>query len=111
MPIGGPRELLLHIKEEKLAETKEWLVQKIGNIAQIIETKEAAEKGLFGLGIPDREIFERTGNLMVLPYRNETVWFENSEVRENILLGQHGGLNEEEMLVPFSMTKLSKLRE
>jgi hypothetical protein len=111
LPIGGPRELLLHIKEEKLAETKEWLVQKIGNIAQIIETKEAAEKGLFGLGIPDREIFERTGNLMILPYRNETVWFENSEVRENILLGQHGGLNEEEMLVPFSITKLSKLRE
>jgi hypothetical protein len=54
MPIGGPRELFLHIKEEKLVETKEWLIQKIGNKAQIIETKQAAEKGLFGVGIPDR---------------------------------------------------------
>jgi hypothetical protein len=111
LPIGGPRELFLHIKEEKLAETKEWLVQKIGNKAQIIETREAAEKGLFGLGIPVREIFERTGNLMILPYGNETVWFDNSECRENIFRGQHGGLHEEEMLVPFSITKLSNLEE
>jgi hypothetical protein len=111
LPMGGPRELFLHIKEEKLAETKEWLVQKIGNKAQIIETNVAAEKGLFGLGIPSREVFERIGNLMILPYGNETVWFESSECRENIFLGQHGGLNEEEMFVPFSITKLSDLKE
>jgi len=112
LPMGGPRELFLHIKEEKLTETKEWLLQKIGNKAQIIETKEAAEKGLFGLGIPNREVFERIGNLMLLPYGNETMWwFEGSECKENIFLGQHGGLNEEEMLVPFSITKLSNLKE
>jgi len=112
LPMGGPRELFLHIKEEKLTETKEWLLQKIGSKAQIIETKEAAEKGLFGLGIPNREVFERIGNLMLLPYVNETMWwFEGSECKENIFLGQHGGLNEEEMLVPFSITKLSNLKE
>ena len=111
LPIGSPRELFLHIKEEKLAETKAWLVQKIGNIAQIIETKEAGKNGLFGLGIPDREVFERIGNLMILPYGNETVWFESSEGREKIFLGQHGGLHEEEMLVPFSVTRLSNLKE
>jgi hypothetical protein len=111
LPIGGPRELFLHIKEEKLAETKEWLVQKIGSKAQIIETKEAAEKRLFGLGIPEREVFERTGNLMILPYGNETVWFENSESGKISFLGQHGGLHEEEMLVPFAITKLSDLKD
>jgi len=111
LPTGGPRELFLHIKEEKLAETKEWLLQKIGNKAQIIETKEAAKKGLFGLGIPDREVFERIGNLMILPYGNKTVWFENSEGIKITYLGQHGGLHEEEMLVPFSITKLSNLKE
>jgi hypothetical protein len=111
MPMGGPRELFLHIKEEKLVETKEWLVQRIGNKAQIIETKEAAEKGLFGLGIPDKEVFERTGNLMILPYGNETVWYENSEGDKISFLGQHGGLHAEEMLVPFAITKLSNLKE
>jgi predicted AlkP superfamily pyrophosphatase or phosphodiesterase len=111
LPTGGPREVFLHIKEEKLAETKEWLLQKIGYKAQIIETKEAAEKGLFGLGVASKEVFERTGNLMILPYRNETVWFENSEDRKISFLGQHGGLNEQEMLVPFAKARLSSLKE
>ena len=111
LPIGGPRELFLHIKEEKLAETKDWLMQKIGDKAQIIETKEAAEKGLFGLGIPNNEVIERTGNLLILPYGNETVWFENSEDNKISFLGQHGGLHEEEMLVPFSITTLNNLKE
>jgi hypothetical protein len=111
LPIGSPREVFLHIKEEKLVETKEWLSQKIGNKAQIIETKEAVEKGLFGLGVASRHVFERTGNLMILPYGNETVWFENSEDRKTIFLGQHGGLNEQEMVVPFAIAKLSSLKE
>jgi hypothetical protein len=111
LPTGSPREVFLHIKEEKLAETKEWLFQKIGNKAQIIETREAAEKGLFGLGHARRELFERTGNLMILPYRNETVWFENSEGRKTSFLGQHGGLNEQEMLVPFAVATLNSLKE
>ncbi len=111
MPIGGPRELFLHIKEDKIVETKEWLIQKIGNKAQIIETKQAVEKGLFGVGIPDREVVERTGNIMILPYRNETVWYENSDVNRIRFLGQHGGLHEEEMRVPFTITKLSNLKK
>jgi hypothetical protein len=110
-PLGGPRELFLHIKEEKLAETKEWLVQKIDSRAQIVETKEAAKRGLFGLGDPDEEFFRRTGNLMVLPYGKETVWFEDSGGGKISFRGQHGGLNEEEMLVPLSITNLDSLKE
>ena len=111
LPAGGPREVFLHIKEEKLVETKEWLIQKIGNKAQIIETEEAAKKGFFGLGVVSREVFERIGNLMILPYGNETVWFENSEGGKISFLGQHGGLNEQEMLVPFAIANLSSLKE
>lgn len=111
LPIGGPREVFLHIKEEKLAETKEWLLQKIGDRAQIIETVEAAERSLFGLGHASKELFERTGNLMILPYGNETVWFESHWGEKISLLGQHGGLNEQEMLVPFAVAGLSSLKE
>ena len=110
-PLGGPRELFLHVKEEKLAETKEWLMQKVGGRAQIIETKEAAARGLFGLGVPDAEFFRRTGNLLILPYGKETVWFADSGGGKISFLGQHGGLSEEEMLVPLSITKIDDLRK
>jgi hypothetical protein len=111
LPTGSPREIFLHIQDEKLTETKQWLQQKIGEKAQIIETKEAAEKGLFGLGVASEGFFERTGNLMILPYGNETVWFENPEGRRLSYIGQHGGLSKEEMLVPFATAKLSDLKK
>jgi hypothetical protein len=49
LPTGSLREVFLHIKEDKILETKQLLEQKIGSKAQIIETKEAAKKGLFGV--------------------------------------------------------------
>ncbi|MGD6934162.1 MAG: alkaline phosphatase family protein [Candidatus Bathyarchaeia archaeon] len=110
LPTGSLREVFLHIKEEKIQETKQLLEKKIGNKAQILETKEAAKNGFFGLGATSEKFFERTGNLMILPLANETVWFENSEGRRINFLGQHGGLSEQEMLVPFAAANLSTLK-
>jgi predicted AlkP superfamily pyrophosphatase or phosphodiesterase len=110
LPTGSARDVFLHVKEDKLAETKELLTQKIGGKAKIVETKKAIKNGLFGLGDVGSEFFERAGNLIILPYRNETVWFEHFKGRRLNLLGHHGGLSEEEMLVPLAITRLSKLK-
>lgn len=111
LPLGSYREIFLHVKERKLEETKQWFAQKIGHKAKVIETKEAAEKGLFGLGVAGKEMLERTGNLMILPYGDQTVWFESSGGRKISYLGQHGGLSEKEMLVPFAVAGLNSLKE
>ena len=110
LPTGSARDVFLHVKEDKLTETKELLTQKIGAKAKIVETKEAIKNGLFGLGDVRSEFFDRAGNLLIIPYRNETVWFEHFEGRRLHLLGHHGGLNEEEMLVPLAITQLNKLK-
>lgn len=110
LPTGSARDVFLHVKEEKLAETQKILMEKIGNKAKIIETKDALNKGLFGRGEISSQFIDRAGNLLILPYRNETVWFEHfPDVKYNPI-GQHGGLNEEEMLVPLAITKLDGLR-
>ncbi len=110
LPTGGPRDIFLHIKDRKLAQTKEALSQKIGKKAQIIETKEAIKAGLFGLGEASEEFLERTGNLLILPYGKETIWFDGPQGRKIELIGQHGGLSQEEMLVPFAAARLSSLK-
>lgn len=110
LPTGSPRDIFLHIKDQKLAQTKEALSQKLGTKAQIMETKEAIKNGLFGLGDASEEFVDRTGNLLILPYGKETVWFEGPRGRKIEFLGQHGGLNKEEMLVPFAIAKLSNLK-
>ena len=110
LPTGSARDVFLHVKEEKLTETKELLTKKIGGKAKIVETKDALNNGLFGQGEITSQFIDRAGNLLILPYRNETVWFEHFPDIKYNPVGQHGGLNEEEMLVPLAITKLDDLR-
>ena len=110
LPTGSARDVFLHVKEDKLAETQELLMKKIGAKAKVVETKEALNEGLFGRGEITSQFLERAGNLLILPYRNETVWFEHCMNIKYNPVGQHGGLNEEEMLVPLAVAKLSDLK-
>lgn len=110
LPTGSQRDVFLHVKEEKLTETKELLSERIGAKAKIVEAKQAINAGLFGRGEVSSHFFDRVGNLLILPYRNETVWFEHFTDRKFSPVGQHGGLNEKEMLVPFTISKLSNLK-
>jgi hypothetical protein len=63
------------------------------------------------VGKPSQEFLERTGNLLILPNKKETIWFAGPEGRKISFLGQHGGLHEDEMLVPFAIAKLSDLKD
>jgi hypothetical protein len=110
LPTGSHRDLFLHVKAEKLTETKELLSERIGTKAQIVETKEAINRGLFGLGDVSSQFVDRAGNLLILPYGNETVWFDHFKGFKYNPLGQHGGLSKDEMLVPFTVSRLSDLK-
>ena len=110
LPTGSPRDVFLHVTEKKLTETREFLSQKLGDKAKVIDTKEAIKNGLFGLGEVGSKFLDRAGNLLILPHDNETVWFEHFKGRKFHLLGHHGGLNEDEMLVPLAITKLDNLK-
>ncbi|MCW4016554.1 MAG: alkaline phosphatase family protein [Candidatus Bathyarchaeota archaeon] len=110
LPTGSARDVFLHVQEQKLTQTQKLLEQKVGHKAKIVETKDALADGLFGHGKISRQFVDRAGNLLILPYRNETVWFDHfPSIRYNPV-GQHGGLNEEEMLVPLAITNLNNLK-
>lgn len=109
LPTGAPRDVYLHIKEDKLKEVKLLLKQKLKGIAEVVETKEMLEKGLFGKGQIHPQFFKRTGNLLILPYNNQAVWYRYDS-RDVSLVGQHGGLSADEMLIPFISAKLSDLK-
>jgi hypothetical protein len=110
LPTGSQRDVFLHVKDEKLTETKELLSEIVGAKAKIVETEQAISDGLFGRGNVSSQFFDRVGNLLILPYRNETVWFDHFKDIKYNPVGQHGGLNEKEMLVPFTISRLSNLK-
>lgn len=108
-PTGSPRDVFLHVEPEKLEITKEFLSNKLKGKAKVIKTKDAVNANLFGIGKSNKKFYDRIGNLLILPYKNKTIWYKHSKDEKFDLLGFHGGLNKEEMLVPFAIAKLSDL--
>jgi hypothetical protein len=110
LPTGSARDVFLHVKQDKLLETQKLLIEKIGSKAKIVETEQAIKDGLFGRGEIGKQFVDRAGNLLILPYGNETVWFEHFKDIQYNPIGQHGGLSPEEMVVPLAVTRLDNLK-
>ena len=64
----------------------------------------AQNSGLFGPGEGHPRLFDRLGDMMVLTRDNAYLWWSS---QDNFLLGRHGGLSPEEMLVPFLAVRLN----
>lgn len=109
LPTGAPRDVFLHIKPEKLEETFKFLTEKLKGKAEILRVNEAIKMGLFGIGRPRKEFLNRVGNLLILPHKDYTVWYKYPNTELPKFLGHHGGLSEEEMLIPFAIATLSDL--
>lgn len=69
-----------------------------------IPSKIAIDKGLFGRGDYHPMLAERLGEWVVIPQNNAYLWWWWQ--KENPLLGRHGGLSPEEMLIPFFALEL-----
>lgn len=109
LPTGAPRDLFLHIKPEKLEKTFKFLSQELRGKAKILKINQAMKMGLFGVGKPRKEFLDRIGNLLILPYKNNTICYKYPKIEPHKFLGHHGGLSEEEMLIPFAIARFSDL--
>ncbi len=71
----------------------------------IVDSSRALEAGLMGKPVTD-ETYARAGELLVLPGRNHALQHSHPPVP---LVGRHGGLSAEEMLVPLIGARLEAL--
>ncbi|NGX39937.1 MAG: hypothetical protein KR126chlam1_01277 [Chlamydiae bacterium] len=100
-PAGSCRDLFLHLSEDRIKEAKEMLEHFLKGIAEVHFTKDLIEEGLFGNVRPAERFLNRVGNLVILPYKDEAVWWwEKNRFQQNFYAA-HGGLTREEMEIPF----------
>ena len=109
LPWGSPRDIFLAVKPEKLNEVFEFLTKTLQNKATIMKTEEALKEGLFGNGDLHKKFNSRIGNILILPHGNLTVWYEHFKDEKFDLLGMHGGLSPDEMLIPLAVAKGNQL--
>ena len=109
-PTGSSRDVYLHVEPDKLEETLELLSKKLRGKAKVVKTFEALRSGLFGIGKVNKKFYSRAGDLLILPLNGRTVWYKYPKQKKAEFRGHHGGLSEEEMLIPFGAVTLSSLQ-
>jgi predicted AlkP superfamily pyrophosphatase or phosphodiesterase len=96
IPAGSARDLFLYIKDDMLGEAQSLLARHLEGKADVVQTQTLITEGYFGPEVSSR-FRERVGNLVVLPYRYESVWWYEKGKFEQGFYGHHGGLTPQEM--------------
>lgn len=100
IPAGSPRDMFLYIKDDLLNEAQEFLQSRLEGKADVVKTQELIDAGYFGETISET-FLSRVGNLVILSYRYESVWWYEKDKFEMNYYGHHGGLTPQEMEIPL----------
>lgn len=100
VPIGAPRDFFLPIRDGLLAEARHFLAARLEGRAEVRAVEEMIAEGWFGPRVSAR-FRARAGDLVILPYRGETVWWYEQDRFVQKYYGHHGGLTPQEMEIPL----------
>lgn len=102
-PTGENRLAYLYPRSGQIEAVREYMERTWTGQFSVLETAFAVEKGLFGPGKPHPALLDRLGDLVVAWHQDAYLWWAE---KENLLVGRHGGLHPDEMLVPFLAARL-----
>jgi Type I phosphodiesterase / nucleotide pyrophosphatase len=103
LPTGENRLIYFFIKPGQTEAVRESLERIYPNTFTLLDPNSAIDGGLFGPGDPHPRLRERLGDLIAIAHRDAYLWWS---IKDNTLRGRHGGMIEDEMLVPFFAARL-----
>jgi predicted AlkP superfamily pyrophosphatase or phosphodiesterase len=103
--MGESRAAFVYPRPGRRDAIREFLEERFRGWFVVLDSVKALEAGLFGLPITD-EAYARVGELLVLPRGRHAI--QQAPLAMN-LVGRHGGLSPEEMLVPLIGCRLEAL--
>lgn len=101
VPGGSGRDAFLYVRDELLEEARDFLARRLAGRAVVYRTADLIAAGFFGAQPPTSTFMGRVGNLAILPYRGESVWWYEKDRFEQRYFGHHGGLTPQEMEIPL----------
>lgn len=111
LPTGSPHDVFLFVDPPKVDSVINFLRDELVGRAEVMTIDDAIALGLFGLNQPTETFRRRIGNVIILPYTHHHVWYEFFPEIPYRLLGIHGGLSEDEMIVPLAFAPLNELTQ
>lgn len=105
VPAGSARDMFLHIKDDLLNEAQTFLSSRLEGVADVVKVQTLINEGYFGETISET-FLARVGNLVILPYRYQSVWWYEQDKFTMDYYGHHGGLTRQEMETPLAQCVL-----
>jgi len=105
-PTGENRLAYLYLKPGKESQAVDYVQHNWPGKFEIIESRRAVTAGLFGTDRINSNLLDRIGDYILIARDDAYLW---GDKKENPLLGRHGGLHTEEMIVPFLAVNLSSM--
>jgi hypothetical protein len=105
-PAGSCRDLFVHTRDEHVEEAHTLLARIIGGRGEVRRVDQMIAEGYFGPGAVSETFRARVGNLVVLSYANESVYWLGDGRFKQKYLGHHGGLTPQEMEIPFLLLQI-----
>jgi hypothetical protein len=103
LPTGETRMAYLFVKPGQTEAVREYLERTWPAQFRLVDPVFAAHSGLFGPGDLHPRLLDRVGDLLVLARGNAYLWWAE---KKNHLFGRHGGLSQDEMIVPLLAVRL-----
>jgi len=97
-PTGESRLPFIYTKQGHEGDVRNYLSTHWDDQFSMLPSQETLSSGLLGYADPHISTLDRIGDHTVFPSGNAYWWWVR---KENRLLGRHGGLSRDEMLVPF----------
>jgi hypothetical protein len=105
---GESRAAYLFVRHGRMEDVRAYLADHLTGRFVLLDSAAALTAGLFGRGTPAPETPFRIGDLLALARGQNTLRRGNKKPK---MIGRHGGLSPEEMLVPLIGARLDALRE
>ncbi len=96
-PAGSCRDLFLHIHDDHVDEVQTYLQEELAGHSAVYQVSDLIAEGFFGAEPVSSTFLSRVGNLVVLPYAGQSVFWYEAGRFEQRFHGAHGGLSPEEM--------------
>ncbi len=103
LPTGENRLAYFYVRPGQIDTVKEYLESAWPNQFDVLDAEHAVRSGLLGMGERHPRLLEHVGDLMVIAKGSAYLWWAE---KENRMIGRHGGLHPEEMLVPLLAARL-----
>ena len=100
MPTGDLRASFIKINEDGDARIRKFFARLKGKVDLIPSDRVVAE-GLFGKGKMKKDVRDALGDYLVLSKQDYAFFYKYRKRDEIDLIGYHGGLHQDEMLVPM----------